>query len=264
MQPVQNKPIEWDGKPAGSGRFPSICAPLVGRTRESLLAEAASVAAKKPDILEWRVDFFERIADTGEVVDLAVQIKRAAAGIPLLFTRRSAKEGGEKISLSEEQVVHLYGAVCAGGDVDIVDFEMGNELAQVRQVRELSRDHGVKLILSFHDFKKTPALDFLNQRFAQAERLGADIAKVAVMPDKMEDILTLLTATLQSSQQLAIPVVSMSMGGWGAITRLCGWAFGSAMTFAVGANSSAPGQMPIEDVEAGLALLRQAIGKQAF
>ena len=261
MQPMHFKTIDLGGKPAGSGRFPAICAPLVGRTREALLLEAASVAARKPDILEWRVDYFDGIADTAGVVALAVQIRQAARGIPMLFTRRSMREGGEAIALSEPQVVGLYRAVCEGRHVDIVDFEMGNDPAQVREVRELSKANDVKLILSFHDFSATPPLDFLNRRFADAERLGADIAKVAVMPQDMDDILTLLMATLEASRKLDIPVVSMSMGGYGALTRLCGWAFGSAMTFAVGENSSAPGQMPIEDVEAGLAILRRAMGQ---
>jgi len=257
---MQAKAIEINGKPAGSGRFPAVCAPLVGRTREKLLAEAAAVAAKKPDILEWRVDYFKDLADTAQVVELAARIKQAAPGIPLLFTRRSSKEGGEKIALSEEQVIALYGVVCAGGNVDLVDYEMGNTPAQVQQVRELARGR-VKLILSFHDFQKTPPLDFLGQRFEEAQRLGADIAKVAVMPQNMQDVLTLLAATLQASEKLAIPVVSMSMGGFGSVTRLCGWTFGSAMTFAVGESSSAPGQMPIEDIDAGLAVLRKAFGK---
>jgi 3-dehydroquinate dehydratase-1 len=51
----------------------------------------------------------------------------------------------------------------------------------------------------------------------------------------------------------------MSMGRFGAVTRMCGWAFGSAMTFAVGEASSAPGQMAIEDVETALAVLQKAI-----
>lgn len=261
MKAMRPKPIELDGKPLAGGRLPAICAPLVGRTRAQLLLEAAAVAARKPDLLEWRVDFFEGIADTAQVVALAAQIKRAASGIPLLFTRRSMREGGERVALSEQQVVDLYRAVCAAGQVEIVDFELGNEPAHVREVRELSRAHGVKLIASFHDFNATPALDVLNERFADAERLGADVAKVAVMPRAMDDVLTLLAATLQSSRKLGIPVVSMSMGGYGALTRLCGWAFGSAMTFAVGDKSSAPGQMPIADVEAGIAILRKALGE---
>jgi 3-dehydroquinate dehydratase I len=258
---MQAKAIELNGRPIGSGGIPAVCAPLVGRTREKVLAEALVVAAKKPDILEWRVDFFEGIGDTAQVVDLAARIKQAAPGIPLLFTRRSSREGGENIALSETQVIALYRAVCASGHADLVDYEMGNEPAQVREVRELARDNSVKLILSFHDFERTPSLEVLGQRFEQAQRLGADVAKVAVMPRNMEDVLTLLSATLQASEKLDIPVVSMSMGGFGSVTRLCGWAFGSAMTFAVGEKSSAPGQMPIEDIDAGLAMLRRAFGK---
>src|SRR6185369_5354684 len=211
MQPMQPKAIELNGKPIGSGRFPAICAPLVGRTRERLLAEVASVAARTPDLLEWRADFFEGIADAAEVVAVAGQIRLAARGIPLLFTCRSVREGGEANALSEQQVVGLYRGVCASGHADIVDFEIGNAPAHVHEVRALSQAHGVKLIGSFHDFERTPPFDVLNQRFADAERIGADIAKVAVMPRDMDDVLTLLMATLESSRKLGIPVVSMSM-----------------------------------------------------
>jgi 3-dehydroquinate dehydratase I len=260
MQSWQPKAIQLDGKRFGSGNFPAICAPLVGRKREKLLAEVAVVAAKKPDIIEWRVDFFEGIADTAQVVDLAGHLRRAAGNAAILFTRRSMREGGERIALSEPQVVALYRAVCESGNVDLVDFEMSSEPAHLAEVREFSRARGVKLVLSFHDFKATPSPDALDARFAQAASLGADVAKIAVMPRDMDDVLTLLSATLRASRRLEIPVVSMSMGPLGAITRLCGWTFGSAMTFGVGESSSAPGQMPIEDLAAGLAIARRALG----
>ncbi len=227
---------------------------------EKLVAEAGVVAAKKPNLLEWRVDFFDAIADTAAVVECAARIKRAAGGIPILFTRRSSKEGGQMIALSEEEVVAMYRAVCASGHVEIVDFEMNNDEAHVGQLREFSQAANVQLILSFHDFERTPSMAELKQRFARADEFGADIAKVAVMPQNMNDVLTLLTATLQASEQLRIPVVSMAMGALGAVTRLCGWNFGSAMTFAVGESSSAPGQMPIEDIAAGVKMLRKALG----
>jgi 3-dehydroquinate dehydratase-1 len=260
---MQPKAITLNGKPLGGGRLPAVCAPLVGRTRDALLAEAAAVAAKKPDLLEWRVDFFEGIADAGGVAELAGRIRQAGAGIPLLFTCRSSREGGEPIPLSAEQVVGLHRAVCEGGNADFIDFEMGNGAAAVRQVREASRAGGAQLILSFHDFERTPTAEVLGQRFAQAEKMDADVAKVAVMPRDMQDVLTLLAATLRASGELAIPVVSMAMGGPGSITRLCGWAFGSAMTFAIGQGASAPGQLPIEDLERGLALLHKAFGSRA-
>jgi 3-dehydroquinate dehydratase-1 len=137
---------------------------------------------------------------------------------------------------------------------------MGNDPDQVRRLREVSRANATQLILSFHDFQRTPTIEELNQRFAQAEQLEADVAKVAVMPRDMQDVLVLLGATLQSSQKLRIPLVSMSMAGPGAVTRLCGGAFGSALSFAIGQSASAPGQMPIEDLATALAIVRKALG----
>ncbi|MES2631733.1 MAG: type I 3-dehydroquinate dehydratase [Pseudomonadota bacterium] len=243
----------------GQAKFPAICAPLVARTRQAILEEARVVGLKHPDILEWRVDFFEGIGDAQAVVEVAAAIRQAAPGIPLLLTRRSVREGGEKIEITEEQVLATYRAACESGQIDLIDYEMSNDAANVAQVRAFSKAHGVQLVLSFHDFGKTPPAEELALRFTTAERLGADVAKIAVMPRGMDDVLVLFKATLDASRTLKIPVVSMAMGGYGAVSRLCGWTFGSAMTFAVGQSSSAPGQMPIADVEAGIAMLRRAL-----
>ncbi len=253
------KPIELHGQPVAGGKFPLICTPLVGRTRELILGEVDVVLAKKPDVLEWRVDFFDGIANAADVVSVAGAIKTLTGGVPLLFTRRSIHEGGEKIALSEEQVIALYQAVCASGQIDLIDFEMGNDPVHIAQVREAARANDIKLILSFHNFSFTPSLEILSQRFLQADELGADIAKVAVMPRNLEDVLTLLSATLAASQKLRIPLISMSMGPYGSLTRLFGWTFGSALTFAVGASSSAPGQVPIEDLNTVLTIVQKSI-----
>ena len=253
------KPITLHGKPVAGGKFPIICTPLVGRTRDQVLSEVQVVLAKRPDILEWRVDFFEGIADTAAVIALAARIKQMAGETPLLFTRRSIREGGEKIALSEDDVVALYAAVCESRNIDLVDFEMSNDATHIAKLRAASKANDIKLILSFHNFSFTPGLETLDQRFLQAEQLGADIAKVSVMPRNLEDVLTLLSATLSASQKLRIPLISMSMGPYGSLTRLFGWTFGSALTFAVGANSSAPGQVPIEDLNTVLAILQKSI-----
>ena len=254
------KSIPLPGRPAAGAPFPLVCAPLVGRNREALLAEAATVAATGPDLLEWRVDFFEGIGRTADVVALAGEIRQAAGGLPLLFTRRSAREGGEPIALAEPQVVALYQAVCAARAADLVDFEMANAAPDVLAVREAARRTGIALVLSFHDFQGTPPAEILAARFDQAHQLGADVAKLAVMPHGMADVLTLLGATLQASERLPIAVVSMAMGAQGAVTRLCGGAFGSAMSFGVGQAPSAPGQLPVAALKAVRGLLRAAPG----
>lgn len=255
---MQPRPIFVRGRPLAGGRLPAVCAPLVARTRSDLAAEAAAVAALQPDLIEWRVDFFSRIDYTAEVLAAAREIRSAAGAIPLLFTRRSRREGGQPIALAEEQVVALYGEVAATGAVDAMDFEMGNDAAHVARVRALTREHGLALVLSFHDFQRTPEDAELDARFSQAHALEADVAKVAVMPQGVADVHRLLGATLRASERLPIPVISMSMGGLGAVTRLAGGAFGSALTFAVGSAPSAPGQVPIADVRAAIAVLQRA------
>jgi 3-dehydroquinate dehydratase-1 len=253
---MQGRPISVGARTLA---YPAVCAPLVARTGEALVQECRVVAAKKPDLIEWRVDFFDGIGDAARVLDAARQLRDAAAGIPILFTRRNAREGGEKIAIDEPQVVELYRAVCASGLVDLVDFEMDNDAAHVQALRKMSRDAGLPLVLSFHDFKATPPADALVQRFERMALLDADIAKIAVMPHSMDDVLALLSATSRASRSVGITLVSMAMGPLGAVTRASGWLFGSAMTFAVGASSSAPGQMPIEDVRAAIEVLQNAM-----
>lgn len=255
----QAKIIDVRGRKLG-GESPLICTPLVGRTRERVLTEAASVVAKKPDVIEWRVDYFEGIGDTAAVLDTGRALRAAVGDAPIIFTRRSIKEGGEPIAISDEDVVRLYDAVGASGLVDFLDFEMSNDAGQVQRVRESARGHGTRVVLSYHNFGYTPGLDFLVQRFLEAERLGGDVAKVAVMPRDRNDVLTLLAATAQAEAKARIPLISMSMGPLGSVTRMIGGVFGSSLTFAVGEGSSAPGQIPIADLNAVFAVLRRARG----
>jgi 3-dehydroquinate dehydratase-1 len=254
------KIIDIRGRKLG-GDTPLICSPLVGRTREGVLAEAASVVAKKPDVIEWRVDYFDGIVDAKTVVEVARAMRATAGDTPIIFTRRSINEGGEKIAIGDEEVVRLYDAVGASRLVDFVDFEMGNDPGHIRAVRESTRAHGTRLILSYHNFGFTPGQEFLVQRFLEAERLGADVAKVAVMPRDRSDVLTLLGATAEADAKSRIPLISMSMGPLGSVTRMIGGVFGSSLSFAVGEGSSAPGQIPIADLDAVYDVIRRARGK---
>jgi 3-dehydroquinate dehydratase-1 len=255
-----NKLIELNGQPIAGGKFPLICTPLLGRTLEQLMAELAVVLPKQPDVLEWRVDYFDAIGDSAAVIAAARAIKQAAGSLPVLFTRRSTLEGGEKIALNEDQVIAMYTAVCESKSIDLIDYEIANHAANINRVRMAAKANGIKLVLSFHNFSYTPGLETLSGKFLSAEQWGADVAKVAVMPRDLDDVLTLLTATREASKKLRIPLISMSMGPYGAMTRLFGWTFGSALTFAVGASSSAPGQVPIEDLHTALAILQKSMG----
>ncbi len=251
------RPITLQGRPLAGGRLPAVCVPLVAHTADALLAEAAAAAAAGPDLLEWRVDFFDAIADTAAVVAVARAL-RHATGLPLLFTRRSQREGGQAIPLDEAGVLALQQAVCTGDAADLVDVEMEADPAHVGAMRAATTAAGIGLVLSFHDFQRTPPADELLARYRRMAALGADVAKIAVMPQAPADVLALLQATLAASEALAIPVAGMAMGGLGAVSRLAGGAFGSALTFGVGQAASAPGQLPVAGLRAALDLLGRA------
>lgn len=259
---TQTKTIQVHGKPLGGGALPIIITPLVGKTTASILGEVAAIVPKRPDLLEWRIDFFADIGDVKAVVATAEAIRQAAGGIPVLLTRRNASEGGEAISIDEAAVVAMYVAACQARCVDMIDYELSNAPDDLQRLREVSAANGIAMIMSYHNFQMTPDAATLDAKFSAAESLGADVAKVAVMPKSEQDVLALLAATDRARQTISLPLISMSMGGIGSLSRIMGWVYGSAATFAVGKSSSAPGQIAIEDLRAVLATVRKAVTGQ--
>ncbi len=79
------------------------------------------------------------------------------------------------------------------------------------------------------------------------------------MPTTPDDVLNLLRATYRAIQILEQPLISISMGALGVLTRIAGWQYGSSVTYAVGHGSSAPGQIPIEDVRRVQEILRGVV-----
>jgi len=245
--PPKTIPLRDGGSIAGTG--PVICAPLVGRSRASLGAEASSLAMQQPDLLEWRADHFEGSiagAVSDALVATAADIRAAAPGRPLLVTLRAVREGGVDRGLDDAARASLLGAVARAGLADIVDFEAGSDPDALAMLRETCIVARVPLLLSMHDFERTPSSDSLLAAFAHMAAFGADIVKLAVMPRAETDVTTLLEATWRADRSLAIPLVGISMGALGTPSRVLGHRFGSRITWCSGVEASAPGQLPLE------------------
>ncbi|MDR3298557.1 MAG: type I 3-dehydroquinate dehydratase [Candidatus Accumulibacter sp.] len=252
--------IQARGKPLGAGALPVIITPLVGKTRAEVLEEVTDIVPKKPDLLEWRIDFFQAIGDISDVIDTALAIRRAAGGVPVLLTRRNVTEGGQPLNIGEPAVAAMYKAACEARCVELIDYELSNTPEDIKALRAVSKANAIGMIMSYHNFQMTPDAATLDSKFAAASGLGADVGKVAVMPIHERDVLELLAATSRAREAVAIPLIGLSMGGLGSLSRVMGWIYGSAATFAVGKNGSAPGQIAIEDLRAALAIARQAVG----
>lgn len=242
----------------GSG-MPKICVPVVGKTEKEILEGAERAKAAKPDLVELRVDWYEEAADSKKVVALLEKLRKCLGELPVLFTFRSSREGGEA-ALSDGAYQSLNEAAIASGFVDCVDVELFSGDAVVKAVVAAAHSNHVKVIASNHDFEKTPAAEELLARLQKMEALGADIPKIAVMPQNKKDVLTLLAATEEMATNYADrPIITMSMAGTGVISRLCGEVFGSSMTFGAAKKASAPGQMGVNDLNTVLGLLHNAM-----
>lgn len=253
MRPQSPVQIDIKGKCIGGSR-PLICMPLLAGTKASLLEQAMTIPALKPDLIEWRVDAIDTLADTRSVANTLAALHAMSKAWPLLFTCRLPAEGGVQ-AVSAAARMQLYQMAIASGQVDMIDIELSSGLDAIQGLRSMCHSAGVKLTLSYHDFERTPDSGALLQKLLDAEQAGADIAKVAVMPRDSQDVLALLNATHNARQQMKIPLITISMGRVGVITRIAGGLFGSDITFASGTASSAPGQLSIGDLRKAWSVL---------
>ncbi|HHQ4052114.1 TPA: type I 3-dehydroquinate dehydratase [Citrobacter freundii] len=237
---------------------PKIIVSLMGKDISTVKSEALAYREADFDILEWRVDHFADVSSIDAVLEAARAIRDVMTDKPLLFTFRSAKEGGEQ-ALSVEEYLALNRAAVDSGLVDMIDLELFTGDEQVKATVEHAHAKNVFVIMSNHDFHKTPAAEDIIQRLRKMQELGADIPKIALMPQSKTDVLTLLSATLEMQERYADrPVITMSMAKTGVISRLAGEVFGSAATFGAVKKASAPGQISVTDLRTVLTILHQA------
>lgn len=239
--------------------IPKICIPLVAKTEEEFLIAAKNLENVTLDLVEIRIDHFNDVENLESVLNLLKKIREILKEKPLLFTFRTLKEGGEK-EVPTEIYMNLNNEVAKSKIVDIIDVELFTGDDFVKEMIKIAHENQVKVIMSNHDFFKTPSKEEIVTRLCKMQDLGADIVKIALMPEKEEDVLTVLGATLEMKKNHAkVPVVTMSMGGKGVISRIAGEIFGSAMTFGAVNKVSAPGQLEAKKLEEILKVLHDVI-----
>lgn len=244
----------------GAG-MPKICVPITGRTEEEIVQQAQMLRQCAADLAEWRADWYENVFCPAEVEKMLKILREKLGEMPLLFTFRTAKEGGEK-DVEPDAYVELNRNVIRTRLADLVDVEVfgGKENVQdtgtAEEIIEAAHGCGVKVVASSHDFEKTPPEERIISRLRRMQETGADIVKIAVMPQNRRDVLTLLSATQEMTEKYAkCPVITMAMGALGVISRLGGGVFGSAVTFGTAGRASAPGQTDAAELKRALELI---------
>ncbi|MEG1525417.1 MAG: type I 3-dehydroquinate dehydratase [Clostridia bacterium] len=251
------RPITIKNVTIGEG-VPKIIVPITEQRKTDIIEKAHEIALMDIHMVEWRSDFYVDVADTAKVLATLKDLRNALGKKILLFTFRTMKEGGDR-AFSEEDYLALNLAVASSGNVDVVDVEVLSLGLKAKAHIAALQSTGTLVIGSNHDFYKTPARQELVDRLCAIQAAGADIPKLAVMPQSKEDVLELLSATQEMfSRHANRPIITMSMASMGVISRLSGEVFGSAMTFGAVGRVSAPGQIPVEQLAQGLAIIHSA------
>ncbi|WP_459537441.1 type I 3-dehydroquinate dehydratase [Methanobrevibacter sp.] len=208
-----------------------IAIPIFQEKCSDVIAVAEDCIDKGADILEFRIDALKN----PEISEIKKTIEEI--NFPMIATNRINSEGGSFKGSEEDRFRILYECCDL---VDYVDVELQSDDEYINRIHET----GTKTIVSYHDFEKTPDLNEIMYIVSKEQELG-DIAKVAFMPQDLEDTLTVLAVLSHCENTIAI-----SMGDLGSYTRVMASKFDSPITFAAGTDVTAPGQIDIETMKA--------------
>lgn len=243
---MNRKAVSVKNMTIGEG-MPKICVPVMGNTVDELLAQTQKAVKASPDFLEWRADSCTEILNKDTTLNMLGEIRKTAGPLPVLFTFRSMAQGGAKeISACEYEALNLE--VAHSHMAELIDVEARMEGLDARQLIEKLHAEGCVVIASYHCFDRTPSDRELRELFMELQKSGADILKVAVMPENRGDVVRLLQVTQEMLTVSSCPCITMAMGALGAVTRVSGETFGSCVTYASAGEASAPGQLPVREV----------------
>lgn len=249
------KTVTVKGLEIGRG-MPKVIVPVMEKNLPQALEAAGLINRSPADMIEMRLDALDEWQDEQALMEILGKVREACGSRPLLVTLRTSREGGLAV-LSNEDYEKLILLLSESGLCDLVDIEASRAGHLIPRVKE----NGTKIVLSHHDFEKTPSENEIFEVMRQMAGQGADIAKVAYMAGKEEDAEALLKASRKASYELDVPILAISMGEAGKISRISAQVYGSCMTFASLNKSSAPGQLDVFELKRlmnGINKLRQA------
>jgi len=194
-------------------------------------------------ILEARIDLFTR-TDRLFLSNELAQLKRV--GIPLLATFRPKSEGGSWTGSETERKERLLEILNL---VDAVDIELSATDINA-EVALACKKYGKTLMVSKHYLENTPGTPVLENMYESAQRLGADIVKLACLARCPSDV-TRLLGFVESHKERGL--VGISMGPQGSISRVTAPLFGSLLTYT--SRELHYGQLPLETLVEFLSLL---------
>jgi 3-dehydroquinate dehydratase I len=196
--------------------------------------EIGKLSSTHFDLCELRIDLLYRTS-----MELESHVRKLPC--PKIATVRDPIEGGAN-ALPEKTRLELYQRwlpLC-----DLIDVEL-RSLSRFSGLVELAESAGKGVIISFHDFEKTPSLEELQEKVDRCRLKKNQIFKVASNVAQWAEVETLIRL-LQQNPQLRI--AAMGMGQFGKLSRLVLARLGSCLVYGSVGEAVAPGQWPVNEL----------------
>lgn len=242
---VNAEPVTLNAQTQTAATAVKTIVPITAKTKEQALAQAQVIAnTADADLAEFRIDLLSFAGDTKQVIALGHELKKILGNKSMIATIRTKNEGGQ-LEISDADYGKTYQAYLKNPFMDWLDVEMFRDQKVVSEIVQKAHQKKVLVVMSNHDFQKTPSQDEIEKRLLKQDQMGADILKIAVMPKSKQDVFTLMNATLKVSQQTTKPLLTMSMGQLGTISRVATANMGGSYSFGMIGQASAPGQIDV-------------------
>jgi 3-dehydroquinate dehydratase-1 len=197
-----------------------ICASIKEKSLKKVLYKLKKVP-KEYDLVEIWLDQIKNFKEE--------MIKKIVGSIDkdLLFVMKSKDEKGNFKGSDKEKFEILMKAAEYG--VKYVDINIDSDEKYIRILVKEFKNNRSKVIISYHNFTKTPSLENLKKNVAKARKLGADIVKVVPLCKSSKDNLVILEFLFAESKKGAM--ISFCMGKKGRLSRLMSYQYGSKVHF---------------------------------
>ena len=208
-----------------------ICVPICERRQGVAILKAKKAIKQGASLVEIWLDCLNNL-------DLTALFREISC--PVIAVCKARNEGGTFDGSARARVDLLAEAAQLGARYIDLDLETA------KKIRSQLRKHRRKLIVSYHNYEKTPPLSVLEIKVKEALKAGAAIVKIATHINRIEDN-AVLFEVLQRAVKRGTKIIVIGMGEKGTISRTAAPFLGSYLTFVAldERSSTAPGQLTI-------------------
>jgi 3-dehydroquinate dehydratase-1 len=208
----------------------------IAETTPKKLLQTLRIALKKSDYVEIRFDFLkaEQIPQVLETVKKDLK--------KIVCTLRPKTEGGKFAGKEKERLSILK--LIAEYNPFLLDIEF-NTMKQNKNLVKYLKTTKTKLLISGHDFKKTPSITELKRKLNQMSKVSSNV-KIVTTAKSTEDS----TRVLQLySKKENINLIAFTMGNPGRVSRILSLYLGSPYIYVSLGKPVAPGQFSLDEVK---------------